>query len=82
MIFDFKNSVENSMTILDFKITEKGLSGNDSFMMAWGIVKQEALDKLIMAKIIYAMRKKYNVSDFEFELLLEGFDEDRILEDD
>ena len=82
MTFNFKESVENSMSILDFKIVDEALKTNYSFNMAWEIARKEAMDKLVLAKIIYTMRRKYNIQDFDFELLLEGFDEDRMFEND
>lgn len=82
MTFDFKESVENSMSILDFQVTDQALLINDQFIMAWEIARKEAIDKLILAKILYTIRRKYNISDFDFQLLLEGFDEDRMFKND
>lgn len=79
MTFDFYESIKNSMEILDFQLTEKALVDNEHFIMAWEIARKEAVDKLEMSKIIFTMKRKYDISDFDFELLIQGFDEDKVL---
>lgn len=67
-----------SKAILDFDTSEKSLIENKSFIMAWGIARKKALENMQLVNALLLLKKKYNINEFEFELLLENIDGDNL----
>jgi hypothetical protein len=71
---DLDNIFETSQAIIEFDTQDKDLLNNKSFIMAWGIARQKSLENMQLVNVLMLMQKKYKISDFEFELLLENVD--------
>lgn len=67
-----------SKAIAEFDTSEKSLLNNKSFIMAWGIARKKALENMQLVNALLIMKKKYEISEFEFELLLENIDQDNL----
>lgn len=72
---DLNEVFETSKAVVDFSTDDKILLENSSFMMAWGIARKKAMQTIELINVIFLMKKKYNISDFDIQLLLENFDE-------
>jgi hypothetical protein len=70
---------ETSVEVLDFDTEEKILLENKNFLMAWGIARQKATETIHLAKCLMLIKNKYKINDFEFELLMGGFDGENLL---
>jgi hypothetical protein len=70
---------ETSAEVLDFDTEEKILLENKNFLMAWGIARQKATETIHLAKCLMLIKNKYKINDFEFELLMGGFDGENLL---
>lgn len=75
---DLKEIAHTSMAIIDFDTDDRDLITNSAFIKSWGIARTKAEENLKLIAAIILLKKKYKVSDFDFELILENFDEDHI----
>jgi hypothetical protein len=73
---------ETSNDVLGFDTDEQVLLDNKEFIMAWGIARQKANETIHLIKCLLLLKKKYNMNDFDFALLMEGFDEETLFGDD
>ena len=71
---DLDDIFETSQAIIEFDTNDKKLLDNKSFIMAWGIARQKSLENMQLVNVLMLIQKKYKISDFEFELLLENVD--------
>jgi hypothetical protein len=75
---DLLEIFESSKAVTEFDTTEKKLLDNDSFIMAWGIARKKSLENIQLIYALLIIKKKYKISNFEFELMLENIDEDNL----
>jgi hypothetical protein len=68
----------SSKAIMDFDSNEQSLLDNKSFIMAWGMLRKKSLENMQLVNALLIIQKKYNINDFEFELLLENVDADNL----
>jgi hypothetical protein len=68
----------SSKAIMDFDTDEQTLLDNKSFVMAWGMLRKKSLENMQLVNALLIMQRKYNINDFEFELLLENVDADNL----
>jgi len=68
----------SSRAIMDFDTNEQTLLDNKSFVMAWGMLRKKSLENMQLVNALLIMQRKYNINDFEFELLLENVDADNL----
>lgn len=80
--FDLQESVESSMAVLNFQVTETALTDNPDFVKAWAIARVKARETMILAQAMLILKRKCNISDLDFELMLEGFDQEDIIWED
>ena len=77
--FDLKESVQTSMAVLEYDVTDIALTDNPDFVKSWGIARVKCKEVLTLANALLILKKKYDISDFDFELMLQGFDEKDII---
>jgi hypothetical protein len=46
--------------------------------MAWGMLRKKSLENMQLVNALLIIQRKYNINDFEFELLLENVDADNL----
>jgi hypothetical protein len=68
----------SSKAIIDFDSNEQSLLDNKSFVMAWGMLRKKSLENMQLVNALLIIQRKYNINDFEFELLLENIDADNL----
>jgi hypothetical protein len=68
----------SSKAIMDFDSNEQSLLDNKSFVMAWGMLRKKSLENMQLVNALLIIQRKYNINDFEFELLLENVDADNL----
>jgi len=68
----------SSRAIMDFDTNEQTLLDNKSFVMAWGMLRKKSLENMQLVNALLIMQRKYNINEFEFELLLENVDADNL----
>ena len=78
MSIKIEEIINTSIEILSFDTTEQALVDNIEFVKAFGIARVKAKEVLLLSNALLVLRKKYKVSDFDFQLLLEGFDEENL----
>lgn len=76
---NLKEIAETSMAIIDFDTDDEDLVTNSAFIKSWGIARSKSDENLKLITAIVLLKNKYKISDFEFELILENFDEENIL---
>jgi hypothetical protein len=69
---------ESSKAVTEFDTNDEKLLENNSFIMAWGITRKKSLENMQLIYALLIMKKKYKISDFEFELFLENIDENNL----
>jgi hypothetical protein len=69
---------ESSKAVTEFDTNDEKLLENNSFIMAWGIARKKSLENMQLIYALLIMKKKYKISDFEFELFLENIDENNL----
>ena len=79
---DLKDAYDTSMEVLSFDTTEQALIENADFVKAFGIARVKSKEVLLLLNILLLLKKKCKISDFEFQLLLEGLDEENLFGDD
>ena len=72
---DLMEIFESSKAVTEFDTNDEKLLENNSFIMAWGIARKKSLENMQLIYALLIMKKKYKISDFEFELFLENIDE-------
>lgn len=77
---DLTEIFATSKAVAEFDTTEESLINNSAFIMAWGIARQKSLQTMQMINALLLMKQKYNISDLDFELFLENFDERHMFE--
>lgn len=76
---DLSEVYETSMEIIKYDTSDIDLIKNQAFLKAWGIARAKAIENLKLISALLILKKKYNVKDFDFQLLLENFDEENML---
>ena len=72
---DLNEIFASSKAVAEFDSTDEALINNSAFVMAWGIARQKSLQTMQLINALLLIKIKYNISDFDFELFLENFDE-------
>jgi len=72
---DLDEIFASSKAVAEFDTNDESLIKNNAFIMAWGIARKKSLQTMQMINALYLIKLKYNISDFDFELFLENFDE-------
>ena len=72
---DLNEIFASSRAVAEFDSTDEALINNSAFVMAWGIARQKSLQTMQLINALLLIKIKYNISDFDFELFLENFDE-------
>lgn len=75
---DLKEMTETSLSIIKFDTQDEELISDVNFVKAWGIARVKSQENLRLILALLLLKKKYNVSDFDIELFLENFDEDKL----
>jgi hypothetical protein len=75
---DLMEIFESSKAVTEFDTNDEKLLENNSFIMAWGIARKKSLENMQLIYALLIMKKKYKISDFEFELFLENIDENNL----
>ena len=75
---DLDDIFESSQAIIEFDTNEKKLLNNKSFIMAWGIARKKSLENMQLVNALMLIQKKYRISDFEFQLLLDNVDDENL----
>lgn len=70
---------ETSMQVIKYDTNDIDLIKNHAFLKAWGIARAKSIENLKLMSALLILKKKYNVKDFDFQLLLENFDEENML---
>jgi|694.fasta_scaffold109492_2 hypothetical protein len=78
---DITDIYATSKAIVDFNANHEALINNAAFKMAWELATKKSLQNMQLVKALLLIKFKYNISDFEFELFLENFDESDIFGD-
>ena len=60
-----KNSLEVLKTNVFIETKDK------NFNMAWDILTNESIDKLVLISVILKLKNKHNISNFEIEAMIE-----------
>lgn len=68
----------NSNDIIDFDTHDPETLANPEFIMAWSIARKKSEEVVSLIQILLLIKKKYNISDFDFALILEGFDGEKL----
>ena len=61
--------------IMNFDTHDPETLDNKEFIIAWGLARQKSSEVKMLIELIMTMKDKYKVTDFDFALLLEGFNE-------
>jgi len=75
---DLQEIAETSIAIMSFDTEDDSLITNSEFIKAWGIVRAKAEENIQLIKALLILKRKYKISDFDFHLLLENFDEENM----
>jgi len=76
---DLNEIAETSLAIMNFDTADENLINNSEFVKAWGILRVKAEENIKLIKTLLLLKRKYKISDFDFNLLLEDFDEENII---
>jgi hypothetical protein len=69
-------------TPIEFDTYDPETLRNTEFIMAWGLARKKSEEVQFLIKSLILLKQKYNISDFDFALLLEGFDEKNLFGND
>ena len=75
---DLIEAFGSSKAIVEFDTEDKTLLDNKSFVMAWGMLRKKAAENMQLVNALLLFKKKYRISEFEFELLLENVDAENL----
>lgn len=75
---DLTDIANGSLDILNFDISNQVFQNNKDFMQAWNMLVLKSAQTLVLVRALLLLKKKYNISDFDFELTLEDFDENNL----
>lgn len=78
---DLVDIANGSLDILNFDVSNQVFQNNKDFMQAWNMLVLKSAQTLILVRSLLLLKKKFNISDFDFELILEDFDENNLLGD-
>ena len=70
---------ESSKALINFETEDEELLSNRNFLFAWELLMKKSLENISLIKALLILQKKYNINEFEFNLILEDFDEEEIL---
>lgn len=70
---------KTSIELLKFDTNDIELLSNKAFIQSWGIARVKAEENLKLIKALLLLKRKYKISDLDFELILEEFDEEKII---
>jgi hypothetical protein len=70
---------ESSKALINFETEDEELLSNGNFLFAWELLMKKSLENISLIKALLILQKKYNINEFEFNLILEDFDEEEIL---
>ena len=70
---------ESSKALINFETEVEELLSNGNFLFAWELLMKKSLENISLIKALLILQKKYNINEFEFNLILEDFDEEEIL---
>lgn len=76
---DLTEIFESSKAIAEFDSDDKKLLSNKSFIMAWGVARAKALENMQLVNALLLLKNKYNINEFQFQLLLENLDEENLI---
>ena len=76
---DLEEAAQTSMAIVEYDTEDEDLISNSAFIKSWGIARVKAIENLKLITALLILKKKYKVSQFDFQLLLENFDEENLL---
>lgn len=76
---DLTEIFESSKAIAEFDSDDEKLLLNKSFIMAWGVARAKALENMQLVNALLLLKNKYNINEFQFQLLLENLDEDNLV---
>jgi len=79
---DLVEMYSGSNDIIDFDTHDPETLANQEFIIAWGIARKKSEEVILLIKVLLAIKKKYNISDFDFALFLEGFDSETLFGDE
>jgi hypothetical protein len=71
---NLKSIADSSMEILQFDTSNPHLLSNTEFLQAWAMLRGKAEQTLRLIVVLLSLKEKYKISDFDFQLFLEGFD--------
>lgn len=75
---DISEAFESSLAVIKYDTNDIDLIKNSAFLKAWGIARAKSLENIKLISALIILKKKYSISDFDFQLLLENFDEENM----
>lgn len=78
---DLTDIANGSLDILNFDVSDQIFQDNKDFMQAWNMLVLKSAQTLILIRSLLLLKRKFNISDFDFELILEDFDEENLFGD-
>lgn len=77
---DIYEIIKSSNDILEYDTQDAKLLENKAFIASWGLLRDKAEENKKLIKCLLLLKKKYKITDLDFELILENFDEDDLLD--
>ena len=73
------NIFESSKDLINFETEDPELLTNENFLLAWGLLVKKCKENIELIRSLLLLQKKYKITDLDFALILEDFDEEEIL---
>ena len=71
---DLTDIFSSSNDIINFDTNDQDILENKEFVIAWGLARKKSEETLLLIEALFSIKKKYNISDFDFALIMEGVD--------
>jgi hypothetical protein len=78
---NIKEILDSSNDILEYDTKDKILLSNQAFIASWSLLRQKAEETKKLIQCLLLLKKKYKITDLDFELILENFDEDDLFKE-